>query len=32
MFIRNININYNFYIAEANKIKNAVYDGQLTLF
>ena len=26
------NINYNFYIAEANKIKNAVYDGQLTLF
>ena len=25
-------INYNFYIAEANKIKNAVYDGQLTLF
>lgn len=28
----NYNINYNFYISEANKIKNAVYDGQLELF
>ena len=26
------NINYGFYIAEANKIKNAVYSGQLKLF
>ena len=30
--IKEYNINYNFYIAEANKIKNAVSDGQLTLF
>jgi hypothetical protein len=26
------NINYNFYIAETYKIKNAVDDGQLSLF
>ena len=26
------NIDYSFYIAEANKIKNAVYCGQLKLF
>lgn len=30
--MKEYNINYNFYIAEANKIKNAVSDGQLTLF
>ena len=30
--IKEYNINYNFYITEANKIKNAVSDGQLTLF
>lgn len=26
------NINYSYYISQANKIKNAVYDGQLKLF
>jgi hypothetical protein len=26
------NINYNFYISEANKIKDAVWTGQLSLF
>ena len=30
--MKEYNINYNFYITEANKIKNAVSDGQLTLF
>ena len=30
--IKEYDINYNFYITEANKIKNAVSDGQLTLF
>ena len=30
--MKEYNINYNFYIREANKIKNAVSDGQLTLF
>jgi prophage maintenance system killer protein len=25
-------INYNYYISQANKIKNAVYDGQLIMF
>lgn len=30
--IKDYNINYNFYISEANKIKYAVDDGQLSLF
>lgn len=31
--IKDYNINYNFYIAEANKIKNVIEDyGQLSLF
>lgn len=30
--IKDYNINYNFYIAEANKIKNAVWNGQMSLF
>lgn len=30
--IKDYNINYNFYISEANKIKNSVFDGQLNLF
>lgn len=30
--MKDYNINYNFYIAETNKIKYAVDDGQLTLF
>ena len=29
---KNLTINYNFYISETNKIINAVYDGQLSLF
>jgi hypothetical protein len=28
----NYGINYQFYIAEANKIKNTIDDGQLSLF
>jgi hypothetical protein len=31
-YIEDYNIDYNYYIAEANKIKNAVNDGQLKLF
>lgn len=30
--ISKYNIDYNFYITEANKIKNTISDGQLTLF
>jgi hypothetical protein len=30
--MKDYNINYNFYIAETYKIKNAVNDGQLSLF
>jgi len=30
--MKQYNINYNYYIAEANKIKNAVHDGQQKLF
>jgi len=30
--MEHFNIDYNYYIAEANKIKNAVYDGQQKLF
>lgn len=30
--IKDYKIDYNFYIAEANKLKNAVDDGQLSLF
>lgn len=30
--IKDYNINYSFYIQEANKLKNAVSDGQLSLF
>jgi hypothetical protein len=30
--IKDYNINYSYYITQANKIKNAVYDGQLKLF
>lgn len=30
--IKDYDINYNFYIAEAYKIKNAISDGQLNLF
>ena len=30
--IAEYDINYNFYITETNKIRNAVNDGQLSLF
>ena len=30
--MKDYNIDYDFYIAEANKVKYAVYDGQLNLF